>query len=298
MSRRIYIYDTTLRDGAQGEGISFSSADKIRIAERLDAFGIDYIEGGWPGSNPKDMDFFTEAAKRKFKHAKIAAFGSTRRANTKCKDDPQIDMLVKANTPVVTLVGKTWSLHVAEVIRTTPEENLAMIGDSVRFFKEHGKEVVYDAEHFFDGYKDDPRYAMATLKAAQDSGVNIVILCDTNGGTMPGEVARVTAEVVKQMKCPVGIHTHNDSGVGVANALAAIEAGAVQVQGTVNGYGERTGNCNMTSVIPCLVLKLGYECISRENIRRLRDLSMFVDDLANVRHDIRQPFVGATAFAH
>ena len=298
MSRKIYIYDTTLRDGAQGEGISFSSADKIRIAERLDNFGVHYIEGGWPGSNPKDMEFFTEAAKRKFKSAKVAAFGSTRRANTKCKDDPQIDMLVKANTPVVTLVGKTWSLHVREVIRTTPEENVAMIGDSVRFFKEHGKEVVYDAEHFFDGYKDDPRYALATLQAAQDSGADIVVLCDTNGGTMPGEVSRITAEVVTQMKCAVGIHTHNDSGVGVANALAAIEAGAVQVQGTINGYGERTGNCNMTSVIPCLVLKMGYDCISKENVARLRDLSMFVDDLANVRHDIRQPFVGATAFAH
>ncbi len=298
MNRKIYIYDTTLRDGAQGEGINFSSADKIRIAERLDTFGINYIEGGWPGSNPKDMDFFAEAAKRKFKQAKVAAFGSTRRANTKCKDDPQIDMLIKANTPVVTLVGKTWSLHVREVIRTTPEENVAMIGDSVRFFKEHGKEVVYDAEHFFDGYKDDPRYAMATLQAAQDSGVDIVVLCDTNGGTMPSEVGRITAEVTKQMKCAVGIHTHNDSGVGVANALAAIEAGAVQVQGTINGYGERTGNCNMTTVIPCLVLKMGYDCISKENVARLRDLSMFVDDLANVRHDIRQPFVGATAFAH
>jgi 2-isopropylmalate synthase len=298
MSRRIYIYDTTLRDGAQGEGISFSSADKIRIAERLDNFGVHYIEGGWPGSNPKDMDFFTEAAKRNFKQAKVAAFGSTRRANTTCKDDPQIEMLIKANTPVVTLVGKTWSLHVREVIRTTPEENVAMIGDSVRFFKEHGKEVVYDAEHFFDGYKDDPRYAMATLQAAQDSGVDIVVLCDTNGGTMPGEVGRITAEVIQQMKCAVGIHTHNDSGVGVANALAAIEAGAVQVQGTINGYGERTGNCNMTTVIPCLVLKMGYDCVSKDNVRRLRDLSMFVDDLANVRHDIRQPFVGATAFAH
>jgi len=298
MSRRIQIYDTTLRDGAQGEGISFSSADKIRIAERLDAFGIDYIEGGWPGSNPKDMDFFTEAAARKFKHARIAAFGSTRRANTACKEDPQIGMLLKADTPVVTMVGKTWSLHVAEVIRTTGEENLAMIADSVRFFKEHGKEVIYDAEHFFDGYKDDPRYSLATLQAAQDAGVDMVVLCDTNGGTMPGEVARVTAEIVQQMKCAVGIHTHNDSGVGVANALAAIEAGAVQVQGTINGYGERTGNCNLTSVMPCLVLKLGYECISSDNIRKLRDLSMFVDDLANARHDIRQPFVGATAFAH
>ena len=296
--KKILFYDTTLRDGSQAEGISLSSHDKVLIAKRLDQFGIHYIEGGWPGSNPKDMDFFTEAAKRNFKHAKVAAFGSTRRANTKCKDDPQIDMLVKANMPVVTMVGKTWSLHVREVIRTTPEENIAMIGDSVRFFKEHGKEVVYDAEHFFDGYKDDPRYAMATLKAAQESGVDIIVLCDTNGGSMPGEVARITAEVVKQMKCAVGIHTHNDSGVGVANALAAIEAGAVQVQGTINGYGERTGNCNLTSVMPCLVLKMGYECISKDNIRRLHDLSVFVDDLANVRHDIRQPFVGATAFAH
>ena len=298
MSKKVTIYDTTLRDGAQGEGISFSSTDKIRIAERLDAFGVHYVEGGWPGSNPKDMDFFAEAAKRKFKHAKIAAFGSTRRANMKCKDDPQIDMLVKANTPVVTLVGKTWSLHVAEVIRTTPGENLAMIGDSVRYFKERGKEVIYDAEHFFDGYKDDPRYALATLKAAQDAGADIIVLCDTNGRSLPSEVGRVTAEVVKQMKCVIGIHTHNDSGVAVANALAAVEQGATQVQGTINGYGERTGNCNMITVIPCLVLKMGIECISRENVRRLRDLSMFIDDLANVRHDIRQPFVGATAFAH
>jgi 2-isopropylmalate synthase len=298
MKPNVTIYDTTLRDGAQGEGISFSSADKIRIAERLDAFGMHYIEGGWPGSNPKDMDFFAEAGKHTFKHARIAAFGSTRRAQTKCKDDPQIDMLVKANTPVVTLVGKTWSLHVAEVIRTTPEENLAMIADSVRYFKQLGKEVIYDAEHYFDGYKDDARYALATLKAAQDAGADIVVLCDTNGGSMPSEVGRITGEVIKALKCPVGIHTHNDCGVGVANALAAIEAGAVQVQGTINGYGERTGNCNMTSVIPCLVLKMGVECIPKENVQHLRELSMFVDDLANVRHDIRQPFVGATAFAH
>jgi 2-isopropylmalate synthase len=298
MSKLVTIYDTTLRDGTQGEGISFSSADKVRIAERLDAFGVHYVEGGWPGSNPKDMEFFSAAAGRKFKHARIAAFGSTRRARTKCKDDPQIDMLVKAQTPVVTMVGKTWSLHVREVIRTSPEENLAMIGDSVRYFKAMGKEVIYDAEHFFDGYKDDPRYSLATLQAAQDAGVDMVVLCDTNGGSMPGEIARITAEVVKAMKCAVGIHTHNDSGVGVANALAAVEAGATQVQGTMNGYGERTGNCNLTTVIPCLVLKMGVPCISKENVRHLRELSLFIDDLANVRPDIRQPFVGATAFAH
>jgi 2-isopropylmalate synthase len=302
MSRQVKIYDTTLRDGAQGEGISFSSADKTRIAERLDAFGVHYIEGGWPGSNPKDVDFFAEAAlRRQFKHAKIAAFGSTRRAHTKCQDDPQITTLVNVGTPVITLVGKTWSLHVREVIRTTPEENLAMIGDSVQYFKElrsPKREVIYDAEHFFDGYKDDPRYALATLKAAQDAGADIVVLCDTNGGSMPGEVGRITAEVCKAMKCAVGIHTHNDCGVGVANALAAVEQGASQVQGTMNGYGERTGNCNMTSVIPCLALKMGIECIPKENVRHLRELSLFIDDLANVRHDIRQPFVGATAFAH
>src|SRR3989441_363378 len=298
MKEPVTIYDTTLRDGAQGEGISFSSADKIRIAERLDALGVHYVEGGWPGSNPKDMEFFDAVRLRPFKHAKIAAFGSTRRANTKCKDDPQIDALVKANTPVVTLVGKTWSLHVAEVIRTTPEENLAMIADSVRYFKEQGKEVIYDAEHFFDGYKDDPKYALATLAAAQDAGVDMVVLCDTNGGSMPGEVGRITGEICKLMKCAVGIHTHNDSGVGVANALVAVEAGASQVQGTINGYGERTGNCNIITVIACLALKMGIDCIPHENVRHLRELSIFVDDLANVRHDIRQPFVGATAFAH
>ncbi len=298
MSRNVTIYDTTLRDGTQGEGISFSSTDKVRIAERLDTFGVHYVEGGWPGSNPKDMEFFIAVAGRKFKHTKIAAFGSTRRADTKCKDDPQIDMLVKAQTPVVTMVGKTWSLHVREVIRTSPEENLAMIGDSIRYFKAMGKEVIYDAEHFFDGYKDDPKYALATLQAAQEASVDMVVLCDTNGGSLPNEIARVTGEVVNVMKCPVGIHTHNDSGVGVANALVAVEAGASQVQGVMNGYGERTGNCNMTTVIACLVLKMGIPAISKENVRHLRELSLFIDDLANVRPDIRQPFIGATAFAH
>jgi 2-isopropylmalate synthase len=298
MAKHVAIYDTTLRDGAQAEGVSFSSADKLRIAERLDAFGVQYVEGGWPGSNPKDLDFFTAAADRKYRTARIAAFGSTRRADTTCDEDKQVQTLFQANTPVVTLVGKTWSLHVAEVIRTTPEENRSMIGDTVRFFKDHGKEVVYDAEHFFDGYRDDPRYALATLQAAQDAGADTVVLCDTNGGTMPSEVGRITAEVSAALDCPVGIHTHNDSGVGVANALAAVEHGAVQVQGTINGYGERTGNCNLTTIIPCLLLKLGQDCIPRDQLRHLRELSLFVDDLANVRHDIRQPFVGATAFAH
>jgi len=298
MNNPVAIYDTTLRDGSQAEGVSFSSADKLRIAERLDAFGIHYIEGGWPGSNPKDLDFFRSVAERKLRHAKIAAFGSTRRAKTHCKEDPQIEMLLKAETPVVTLVGKTWTLHVLEVLRTTTQENLAMIADSVRYFKQRGKEVIYDAEHFFDGYKDDPRYALATLQAAADAGADCVALCDTNGGSLPSELGRIIAEVRKTVRCAVGIHTHNDCGLAVANALIAVENGATQVQGTINGYGERTGNCNLTSVIPCLVLKMGRSCVPRENLRRLRELSLFVDDLANLRPDIRQPFVGATAFAH
>jgi 2-isopropylmalate synthase len=298
MTQQLSIYDTTLRDGSQAEGVSFSSADKVRIAERLDAFGIHYIEGGWPGSNPKDMEFFDAAAKRKFKHAKVAAFGSTRRAKVNCADDAQIQMLLKANTPVVTMFGKTWALHVTEVLRTTLDENRAMIADSVKYCKQAGKEVIYDAEHFFDGYKDNAAYALATLQSAQDAGADYVVLCDTNGGTTPAEVARITAEVRKALQCAIGIHPHNDCGLGVANALAAIEHGATQVQGTINGYGERTGNCNLTTVIPCLVLKMGRECIAKDNLRRLRELSLFVDDLANVRHDIRQPFVGATAFAH
>ena len=202
MSNQVTIYDTTLRDGTQGEGISFSSADKIRIAERLDTFGVHYIEGGWPGSNPKDMEFFTAAANRKFNRAKIAAFGSTRRANAVCKDDPQIATLLKANTPVITMVGKTWSLHVAEVLRTTPEENIAMIADSIRYFKGLGKEVVYDAEHFFDGYKDDPRYSLATLQAAQDAGVDIAVLCDTNGGSMPSRSPASPSR--SKRRCPAG----------------------------------------------------------------------------------------------
>lgn len=298
MKNAVAIYDTTLRDGTQAEGISFSGADKIRIAERLDAFGVHYIEGGWPGSNPKDMEFFLAAAKLKFKTARVAAFGSTRRAKTKCEEDPQIATLLQANSPVITMVGKTWSLHVAEVLRTTPEENLAMIGDSIRYFKNLGKEVIYDAEHFFDGYKDDPRYALATLQAAHAAGVDVAVLCDTNGGTMPSEIARITREIKAAIPCAIGIHTHNDSGVGVANALAAVENGAIQVQGTMNGYGERTGNCNLITVIPCLALKMGYQCVPPEHLRRLRELSNFIDDLANVRPDIRQPYVGATAFAH
>ncbi len=296
MNAKVQLYDTTLRDGTQGTGISFSVLDKIRVAERLDAFGMDYIEGGWPGSNPKDAAFFDEAAKREWKHAKIAAFGMTRRGNVRVEDDAQVKMLLDAATPVVTIVGKTWPLHVTEVFNVSLEENLAMIADTVRFLKSKGREVIYDAEHFFDSYREDPEYSLKTIKAASDAGADLVVLCDTNGGSLPGYVGEVTSAAVAHLGKPVGIHTHNDSGLGVANALAAIEAGAIQVQGTVNGYGERVGNCNLTTVIPTLQLKLGREVVS--DLTKLREVSAFVDELANVPHDIRAPYVGAAAFTH
>ena len=296
VTKRVTIYDTTLRDGTQGEGVNFSSLDKLRIAERLDDFGVDYIEGGWPGSNPKDVSFFEEASKREWTHAKIAAFGSTRRVGVAVEDDPQIALLLQANTPVIAYFGKSWKLHVTEVLRTTPEENRAMIRDTAKYLVECGKEVIYDAEHFFDGYKDDPEDALSTLCAAEEGGAQIVVLCDTNGGTLPGEVAELCQVVMGHVGIPVGIHTHDDSGLGVANALAAVEAGAVQIQGTVNGYGERTGNCNLTSVIPNLQLKMGIDVVP--DLKQLRPLSIFVDDLANCAHNDRAPFVGTTAFSH
>lgn len=292
----VTIYDTTLRDGTQGTGISFSVLDKIRVAEKLDAFGADYIEGGWPGSNPRDVAFFEEAAKRRWKHAKVAAFGSTRRGGVDVAADPQVRTLLDASTPVVTIVGKTWLLHVTEVLGVSPEENLAMIADTVAFLKKNGREVFYDAEHFFDSYKDDPEYSMRTLAAAKDAGADLIVLCDTNGGALPDQVGRTTAEVIKSLGCPVGIHTHNDCGLGVANALAAVTAGACQVQGTVNGYGERVGNCNLTTIIPTLQLKMGIDVVP--DLTRLRELSRFVDELANVPQDIRAPYVGGTAFTH
>jgi len=296
MEKKVKLYDTTLRDGTQGEGISLSSQDKLRIAEKLDEFGVDYIEGGWPGSNPKDVEFFQEAAKRPWKSAKIAAFGSTRRAGVAVENDPQIQLLLDADTPVITFFGKSWKLHVTEVLRTTVEENCAMIRDTTRYLKEKGKEVVYDAEHFFDGYKDDPEHALATLRAAKEGGADILVLCDTNGGTLPHEVAGITRAVKEALDMAVGIHTHDDSGLGVANALASVGEGAEQVQGTINGYGERTGNCNMTSAIPNLQLKMGIHVT--DNLPMLTTVSHFVDDLANCKHDPRAPFVGTTAFSH
>jgi 2-isopropylmalate synthase len=293
---RVTLYDTTLRDGTQGTGISFSVADKIRIAEKLDEFGIHYVEGGFPGSNPKDAEFFQQARQRVWKHAKITAFGATRRGRMSVEDDPQVRLLIDAGTPAVCIVGKTWPLHVTEVFQVTLEENLAMIADTVSFLKKNGREVLYDAEHFFDSYKEDAAYSLQSVTAARDAGADLIVLCDTNGGSLPGEIETSTREVISALGVAVGIHTHNDSGVGVANALAAINAGAVQVQGTINGYGERVGNCNLVSVIPNLQLKLGFSLVP--DLTKLRELSVFIDELANVPHDIRAPFVGAAAFTH
>jgi 2-isopropylmalate synthase len=295
----ITLYDTTLRDGAQGEGIHFSLADKLRIAQRLDAFGMHYIEGGWPGSNEKDIEFFREAKKLKFKQAKIAAFGSTRRANTPVEKDPQVNLLLEAGTPVVTLVCKTSPLHVTEILRTTLEENLAMIRDTIAYLVANGREVIFDGEHTFDGYKENPNYSLACYQAADEAGASYLVACDTNGGTMPTEVADITrALLAKSKRARLGIHTHDDCGLGVANALAAIEAGALQVQGTVNGYGERTGNCNLITSIANLQLKMNRRILSDEKVAELCDLSFFVDEVANQRPSGRAPFVGSAAFAH
>ncbi|MDZ4815051.1 MAG: citramalate synthase [Verrucomicrobiota bacterium] len=298
MKSGVTLYDTTLRDGSQGEDINFSLTDKIRIAEKLDQFGMHYIEGGWPGSNPKDIAFFHEASKRKWHHAKIAAFGSTRKAGTPVESDDQVRLLLEAETPVITFFGKTWLLQVTEVLRTTPDENLAMIGDTTRFLKDHGREVIYDAEHFFDGYKDNPAYAIDSLLAAEKAGADFLVLCDTCGGTMPEEIERIVQEVRKRVTTKIGIHTHNDCGLGVANAIIAIQNGAVQVQGTINGYGERTGNCNLTTVIPTLAIKMKVPVVNSGQLKHLRELSLFVDEIANVRHDIRAPYIGQTCFAH
>ena len=298
MKPLVEIYDTTLRDGSQGEGINFSVADKLRIAEKLDAFGVHYIEGGWPGSNPKDIEFFTQAKKKKFKHAKLAAFGSTRKKGVAVEHDDQVRLLIEAATPVVTIFGKTSMLHVKEVLRCTPDENLAMIADTVKFLKDQDKFVIYDAEHCFDGYKLDPEYAVATWQAAEKAGADMVVLCDTNGGCLPVEVAEITKVALGKLNCKVGIHTHDDIGLGVANALAALEVGAIHVQGTINGYGERTGNCNLTSVIPCIALKMKKTCVPEKSLPKLKELSLFVDEIANLRHSPRQPWVGSAAFAH
>jgi 2-isopropylmalate synthase len=294
----IQLYDTTLRDGTQREGISFSVNDKLKIARKLDELGIHYIEGGWPGSNPKDAEFFAQAKGMRLKHAVITAFGSTRRAGTRVEEDTNIRALLEAETRAVAIFGKSWTLHVTRVLGTTLEENLAMIADSVRYLKSQGREVIYDAEHFFDGYKADPAYALRTLQVAERAGADCLVLCDTNGGTLPSELTAIIEEVKRVTSTPLGIHAHNDCELAVANSLAAAQAGVVHVQGTINGYGERCGNANLCSIIPNLKLKLGYDCISDEQLRQLASVSRYVSELANLSHDAHLPYVGHSAFAH
>ncbi|HKK46383.1 MAG TPA: citramalate synthase [Balneolaceae bacterium] len=298
MDKKIHIFDTTLRDGTQGEKVAFSAKDKLRIAQRLDAFGIDYIEGGWPGSNPKDMQFFELARNVSFDHAKIVAFGSTCRTNTDPASDRNIQRLVEAGTPAVSIFGKSWLLHVKEALKTTADENLKIIRESVAYLKEHGKEVIYDAEHFFDGYKSDPEYALKTIEAAESAGADTLVLCDTNGGTMPSEIFTIVEEVQSHLSTQLGIHAHNDCELGVANSLAAVDAGCRHVQGTINGYGERCGNANLCSTIPNLQLKQNYHCVPEEKLEELTTLSHFVSEVANLNPDNRQAFVGQSAFAH
>ncbi len=295
---RIHIYDSTLRDGAQAQGISYSVEDKIKIVRRLDELGISYIEAGNPGSNPKDLEFFSRLGTLNLVNAKIVAFGSTRKVGIAVAEDTNVRSLADAGTRAVCIFGKSWDYHVTEILRTTLEENLGMIGDTVRFLKGQGKEVIYDAEHFFDGYKANAAHAMATLAAAAAAGADCLCLCDTNGGSFPDEVAAATREVVKRFGNIVGIHCHNDSGMAVANSVLAVQAGATQVQGTINGIGERCGNANLCSIIPNLQLKLGFECIPPGRLAGLTSAARFVAEVANVTLNDKAPYVGNDAFAH
>ena len=294
--KRIEIYDTTLRDGTQGLDFNLTAEDKVAIAKRLDDFGVDYIEGGWPGSNPKDMQFFNMMKSVGLKTAKLAAFGSTRHRNSKAEEDPNLLALLEADTPVVTIFGKTWDLHVTEALGATLEQNLEMIESSVAFMKAKGKYVVYDAEHYFDGYKADADYALQTLDAAVRGGADKLVLCDTNGGSLPNFVSDRVREACSKYDVDIGIHAHNDSELAVANSLIAVEAGAVHVQGTINGYGERCGNANLTSIIPNLSLKMGYDL--PQDLRSLKDISHYVDERANLKPYIRAAYVSDSAFAH
>ena len=298
MHRLVKLYDTTLRDGTQGEGVSFSMEDKVRIATRLDAIGIHYIEGGWPGSNPKDMRFFRRIQDVPLKHAKLAAFSMTRRAGGTAESDPNMQALLDAGTPVATIVGKSWDFHVTHALGTTLPENLAMIGDTIGYLRGHMEEVLFDAEHFFDGFRANRDYALETLRAAASAGAAWLVLCDTNGGTLPGELVEIVRTVRREIRAPLGIHVHNDAECAVANSLAAVAEGIDHVQGTMNGYGERCGNANLVSIIPNLALKMGVACIPENNLKELRDLSRFVSELANRKPWSAQPYVGDSAFAH
>ncbi len=294
----VKILDTTLRDGSQAEGVTFSSEDKIKVAKALDAFGIHYIEGGWPGSNPKDMAFFEKIKTIDIRNAKIAAFGSTRRVNNKPDEDKNLLAIIETSAPVSTIFGKSWELHVKEALRISLNQNLEIIEDSCAFLKSKGKEVIYDAEHFFDGFKTNPSYAIETLEAAQRGGADIIVLADTNGGTLPHEISSIFKKVQKRITIPLGIHAHNDSDLAVAVSIEAVKCGAVQVHGTINGYGERCGNANLCSIIPIMKIKMGIDCIRDENLKKLSELSRYVCELANMTHVMKMPFVGESAFAH
>jgi 2-isopropylmalate synthase len=296
--RQILLYDTTLRDGMQGQGMTLSAQEKVRVVSRLDELGIHFIEAGFPGSNPKELELFEMLAETRLQQAAVCAFGMTRRRDTEAAEDEALRLLATGFAPVVTLVGKTWGLHLEKVTKVSRDQNLAMIQDSVTYLVNAGKRVIYDAEHFFDGYRDDPGYALECLRAAADAGAENVTICDTNGSSLPGQVAEATKEAVAQLDVAIGIHTHNDLECAVANSLAAVEQGASLVQGTINGIGERTGNANLTSILPALQLKLGYEVVTEEQLGRLTGIAHFMDELLNITPDPDQPFVGRNAFAH
>lgn len=296
--RNIKIYDTTLRDGAQSEGITYSLADKMRIALELDRFGVDFIEGGWPGSNPKDMRLFKRMSKKPLAHAQMVAFGSTRRAGIKVGRDSNLQAILECGVGFAGIFGKTWPLHIKSVLRTTLKKNLRMISDSVRFLVKHKLVVFYDAEHFFDAYQENPDYAICCLQAAQEAGASYLILCDTNGGMMPLQLTRMIRRVKRRVSVDLGIHCHNDAGLAVANSLLAVEVGCDMVQGTINGYGERCGNADLVPIIANLKIKLGFDCFCGDNLKDLKQISLFVSELSNMRHINSQPYVGASAFAH
>jgi 2-isopropylmalate synthase len=297
--KKVYIYDTTLRDGAQSEGISFTVKDKMRIAAKLDELGIDFIEGGWPGANPKDDEFFKEASKSlKLKNSKLVAFGSTRRANAKAAADPVLANLLRSGTEYITIFGKSWDLHVKQVLKTSLKENLNMIEDSVGYLRKKGKRVIFDAEHFFDGFKDNREYAIETLKAAMTGGAECLVLCDTNGGALTSQIFEIVEDAAEAVKFPLGIHVHNDADMAVANSVAAVQAGCVHVQGTFNGYGERCGNANLVSILPALKFKLGMDCLAKFEFKDLTEVAMYISDISNVKLQDSQPYVGKSAFAH